>query len=398
MAETRIQVVDVPEEESHSQQLQDQTPLLKVEQSQQSQNQEITEEDQEADTHLDRTLKTLDSFLALLGFKQNSILGVGLCWTVFLLIGFLLPVVILQLSNCPGCEKGQIKSFELDIVASQASLAAASLICVSHNLRKYGIRKFLFVDRHTGHEERFSDQYIQKISESVRLLVLWIIHFDDYGKLLERQSDVLILIKEHIRLRHYLSKISHRFRIYLILVFLIVTVSQFVTLFQTTGYTGIITFMNGGDFAVSSIVQVAGIALCLNAAAKISHRAQGIGSLASQWHALRTCTLTDASQFRLSNSTGSLEVGNMIGSLYTSYSESDLESLDFVSTGRSTPLSSYASSYHKRQALVTYLQSNPGGITVFGWTVDRGMINTIFFVQLSLVLFVLGKTVIFPSE
>ena len=80
---------------------------------------------------------------------------------------------------------------------------------------------------------------------------LQIIHFDDYGKLLERQSDVLILIKEHIRLRHYLSKISHRFRIYLILVFLIVTVSQFVTLFQTTGYTGIISFINGGDFAVS---------------------------------------------------------------------------------------------------------------------------------------------------
>ncbi|XP_071927126.1 uncharacterized protein [Coffea arabica] len=398
MAETHIQVADVPEEESHSRQLQDQTPLLKVEQTQQSQNQETTEEDQEAYTPLDKTLKTLDSFLALLGFKQNSILSVGLSWMVFLLIGFFLPVVILQLSNCPGCEKGQIKSFELDIVASQASLAAASLICVSHNLRKYGIRKFLFVDRYTGHVERFSDQYIQKISESVRLLVLWIIHFDDYGKLLERQSDVLILIKEHIRLRHYLSKISHRFRIYLILVFLIVTVSQFVTLFQTTGYTGIISFINGGDFAVSSIVQVAGITLCLNAAAKISHRAQGIGSLAGQWHALRTCTPTDASQFRIASSTGSLEVDHMIGSLYTSYSESDLESLEFVPTSQSTPLSSYASSYHKRQALVTYLQSNPGGITVFGWTVDRGLINTIFFIQLSLVLFVLGKTVVFTSQ
>lgn len=80
---------------------------------------------------------------------------------------------------------------------------------------------------------------------------LQIIHFDDYGKLLDRHSDVLVLIQEHIRLRHYLSKISHRFRIYLILVFLIVTVSQFVTLFQTTGYPGMITFINGGDFAVS---------------------------------------------------------------------------------------------------------------------------------------------------
>jgi hypothetical protein len=42
---------------------------------------------------------------------------------------------------------------------------------------------------------------------------------------------------------------------------------------------------------------------------------------------------------------------------------------------------------------VMYLQSNPGGFTVFGWRVDRTLINTIFFLEISLVLFVLGKTV-----
>ena len=79
------------------------------------------------------------------------------------------------------------------------------------------------------------------------------IHFDDYGKLLERESDVLVFIEEHIRLRYHLSKISHRFRIFLVLQFLVVTAGQFVTLFQTTGYSGLITFVNGGDFAVSSM-------------------------------------------------------------------------------------------------------------------------------------------------
>lgn len=81
---------------------------------------------------------------------------------------------------------------------------------------------------------------------------LQIIHFEDYGKLLERESDVVALLQEHARLRYYLSKISHRFRIYLLLQFFIVTVSQFMFLFQTTGYNGMITFINGGDFAVSS--------------------------------------------------------------------------------------------------------------------------------------------------
>lgn len=47
---------------------------------------------------------------------------------------------------------------------------------------------------------------------------------------------------------------------------------------------------------------------------------------------------------------------------------------------------------------VLYLQMNPGGITIFGWTVDRHLINTIFFIELSLVTFVLGRTVVFTSE
>ncbi|KAJ0038345.1 hypothetical protein Pint_23675 [Pistacia integerrima] len=101
-------------------------------------------------TDLDRTLKRLENFLSILGFNQSSVLGFVLSWSAFLLIGVLLPVVILELSNCPGCEKGQIKDFELVIVASQACVAAVSLLCLSHNLRKYGIRRFLFVDRYSG--------------------------------------------------------------------------------------------------------------------------------------------------------------------------------------------------------------------------------------------------------
>ncbi|KAG8383279.1 hypothetical protein BUALT_Bualt05G0168000 [Buddleja alternifolia] len=428
------------------------TPLLKTpDQTLESNPQNVRQNDKE--TLLDKTLQRLDLFLSILGFNQSSVWSFCITWGVFLVIGIVLPVVMLELSNCPGCEKGQIKSFEIGIVVSQACLAAASLICLSHNLRKYGVRKFLFVDRYSGHVERFSDQYVQKISDSMRLLVLWllpccllktareiirlcfvhheswwqsavvlfgfvfswtyattiflsacilfhivcnlqIIHFDDYGKLLERESDVVVLLQEHARLRYYLSKISHRFRIYLLLQFLIVTISQFMTLFQTTEYNGIITFINGGDFAVSSIVQVVGIILCLNAAAKISHRAQGMGGIASRWHALMTCSTTDASQLRTSNSIGNLESANNSGSFHVDYSESDLESLDFITAPTYTQLASYMSSYHKRLALVMYLQANPGGITIFGWTVDRGLINTIFFIELSLVTFVLGKTIV----
>lgn len=98
--------------------------------------------------------------------------------------------------------------------------------------------------------------YLSLISLSASVLFhmvcnLQVIHFDDYGKLLERESDVLVFMEEHIRLRYHLSKISHRFRIYLLLGFFVVTASQFVTLLRTTAYSGIITIINGGHFAVS---------------------------------------------------------------------------------------------------------------------------------------------------
>ncbi|KAJ0631336.1 hypothetical protein HanLR1_Chr17g0652871 [Helianthus annuus] len=72
--------------------------------------------------------------------------------------------------------------------------------------------------------------------------------------------------------------------------------------------------------------------------------------------------------------------------------------MNYTPLPTNTQLTSYLSSYHRRQAFVIYLQNNPGGITLYGWTVDRSLINTIFFIELSLVLFVLGRTTVFTYE
>ncbi|PWZ17509.1 hypothetical protein Zm00014a_031074 [Zea mays] len=229
---------------------------------------------------------------------------------------------------------------------------------------------------------------------------LQVIHFDDYGKLLEQDADPLVYLKEHLQLRHNLSKISHRFRVFLLLLFLSVTAGQFAILFKTTAYSGPINFTNGGDIAVSSVVQVVGLVLCLHAAAKISHRAQNIAALASRWHALATCS-TDSTYVTTPNSSGNL--APFPAHLFLrDYSGSDLESLDSASVQGSShgtaQLASYMSSYHKRESLVLYLLANPGGITIFGWIVDRAFLNTILMLELTLVLFVLSKTVVIPAK
>ncbi|XP_042041881.1 uncharacterized protein LOC121787264 [Salvia splendens] len=403
------------------------------------------------ETDLDQSLTTLEKFLGLLGFCHHTLLRATLSWLAFLLLALALPLAEIELSRCSACEKLQIETFQLQILVSRAVVAAVSLLCLSRNLRKYGIRKALFVDRCHGRMTEFRKQYIHRIRVFYWLLGSWfgvcfvlktgrevarlvylhngswglsiilliicllswsystlvflsgcalfnlvgnlqIIHFQNYGKVLEKDLDVSLYIEEHMTLTFDLSKISHRFRIFLLLEFLIVTASQFVTLLQATENQGIINLINGGDFAVLSIVQLAGIVLCLSAAAKISHRAQSLGSIASRWHALVTCNSNDGS------GSGNVENGGNAephpsGSLSFNCSESDLESADYIPLPSDIHPTPSKSSYERRQAFVTYVQSNTGGFTIFGWIVDRMLINTIFFIELSLVFFVLGKTI-----
>jgi hypothetical protein len=143
-----------------------QTPLLNSKKNHTRQEPQ-QEEGQNEETHLEQSLEKLEKFLTFLGFNQSSLWSSALSWVAFLLIGVALPVVVLELSDCSDCEEYQIKSFEMEIVASQACLAAVSLLCLSHNRRKYGIRRFLFVDRFNGQMARFRDDYDKQIWVSI---------------------------------------------------------------------------------------------------------------------------------------------------------------------------------------------------------------------------------------
>ncbi|XP_073002793.1 uncharacterized protein [Typha latifolia] len=402
------------------------------------------------DLPVDRSIRRLESVLGLLGFPLSSApLDIFLSVGEFLVLGVAFPsAAVFLLSRCDG---SRIERFDVVVLVSQGVAAAISLVCVSRNLLKYGIRRLLFVSERYGRVDRFQKEYIRKIQDffllswwilpcflvktaceiyrfiyishesvwrsvaaSVASITSWtylttiylssctffnlicnvqIVHLEDYGKILEQDADTLMYVEEHLQLRYNLSKISHRFRIFLLLLFVSVTASQFVILFETTGYGGTINFTIAGDLAVSratSFIQVAGVVLYLHAAAKISHRAQGIASLASRWHALVTCSSSDPTLTRCTNSSENLEAfpANL---LRTDYSESDVESFDNLMVHKNSQLASFLP-YHKRNALVMYLMSNPGGITIFGLMVGRALVSTIFSLELTLVLFVLGET------
>ena len=57
---------------------------------------------------------------------------------------------------------------------------------------------------------------------------------------------------------------------------------------------------------VCSAVQLSGFLLCLSGAARITHRAQGIVSVATRWHMIETCASSGSPQCQTRQALGKL--------------------------------------------------------------------------------------------
>ncbi|KAK7352814.1 hypothetical protein VNO80_18243 [Phaseolus coccineus] len=208
---------------------------------------------------------------------------------------------------------------------------------------------------------------------------LQILRYEGLHKLFEGcESDANTIFREHVRIRRQLWITSHRYRFFIISCLVTITVSQLTSLLLVLESKSDTTFFNSGDLVICSAVQLCGFVLCLTGAARITHRAQGIVSIAAKWHMVVTNASAESEQWQ----------GQMPEVLPgPSASDSDSSEIHISVTPRPC-------SFHTRQALVTYLQHNCGGITLFGFVLDRGLLHTLFAFELSMVLWILSMVVV----
>ncbi|XP_054793565.1 uncharacterized protein LOC129299140 isoform X1 [Prosopis cineraria] len=211
---------------------------------------------------------------------------------------------------------------------------------------------------------------------------LQILRFEGVHKLFEGcGSDANVIFCEHVKIRKQLSVTSHRYRFFIIVCLVTITVSQLGSLFLILASKSVMTFFNSGDLVICSGVQLCGCFLCLLGAARITHRAQGIVAVATRWHMLVTKSCAESETDHQWKSQTPEGLGN----------ESDSDSSDiYISVTAQQP----SSAFQTRQALVSYLQHNNGGITLFGFALDRGLLHTLFAFEFSLVLWILSKVVV----
>ncbi|XP_015948334.2 uncharacterized protein LOC107473292 [Arachis duranensis] len=148
-----------------------------------------------------------------------------------------------------------------------------------------------------------------------------------------------------------------------------------------------------------SVTLLSALCILLRSATKITHRAQAITGLAAKWHVCATLDSFDgagAGDGLVAAAENSTE--RIFPHVGTDGDSSDTDDggdeEDDINSTKLIPSYAYSTiSYQKTQALVNYFENNGAGITMFGVMLDRGTLNTIFGIEMSLVLWLLGKTI-----
>ncbi|XP_076933758.1 uncharacterized protein LOC143599762 [Bidens hawaiensis] len=222
---------------------------------------------------------------------------------------------------------------------------------------------------------------------------LQILRLQDFAQVFHVDSDVESVLKEHLRIRRHLRIISHRYRVFIMWTLLLITISQFTSLLDTTRPKADLSIFKTGEVALVSVSLLAGLMILLRSATRITHKAQGVTSLAAKWHVCATIESFDAPDADTETPpAGAVE--NQVFRPDSSTSDNEAGSEDGLDSTKLIPAYAYSTlSFQKRQALVTYFENNPAGITVYGFMLDRTSVHTIVMIEMSLVLWLLGKTV-----
>ncbi|KAK4439760.1 hypothetical protein Salat_0310900 [Sesamum alatum] len=223
---------------------------------------------------------------------------------------------------------------------------------------------------------------------------LQILRLQDFAQVFQVDSDVESVLREHLRIRRHLSIISHRYRAFILWALIFITASQFASLLMTTRPNADVNIYHAGELAVCSVSLLSGLLSLLRSASRITHKAQAVTSLAAKWHVCATVDSFDTTEIE----TAAAQVARE--QIFTESSEgsSDLDDVgdeeDELDNTKFLPSYAYSTiSFQKRQALVTYFEQNRAGITVYGFMLDRSYLHTIFGIEFSLVLWLLGKTI-----
>lgn len=408
-------------------------------------------------SHARDELHSFRTWLRWMCVDQSNFATSSLSWSVFLIFALLVPSLSYFFLACDDCDAKHTRPFDGVVQLSLSSIATLSFLCLSRFVKHFGLRRFLFFDKLCNESETVRKGYTKQLNRSLLILFIFvlpcfaaeaaykiwwyasggsripflgnayvsdtlacilellswfyrtvvfflvcvlfrlicylqILRLQDFAQVFYTESDVESVLREHLRIRRHLRIISHRYRVFILCALIIITVSLFFSLLMTTRSSSEVNIYKAGELTLCCVSLLAGLMILLRSATRITHKALSVTSLATKWH---VCATIDSFEAGDTETPAAHNAVNRIFSGQSSSGEEDVgDEEDELDNSKFIPAYAYSTiSFQKRQALVTYFENNRAGITIFGFMLDRGSLHTIFGIELSLVLWLLGKTI-----
>lgn len=178
------------------------------------------------------------------------------------------------------------------------------------------------------------------------------------------------VLREHSLLQKVLRLISHRFRQFLLVTFILIFFESFGTLYfilnaimdmdtkeqRHYSVTGIIVRL---ELSSSALLHIVGLVLNIRAILIMTHRLRAVQTIASEQHAHLTCKMN-----LMKEDDDQKEMLRGLG-------------MEFEQ-------------YMKRQSLLQYMVNHPLGITIYGFLIDREFLRSFHMVVVSLTVFLVS--------
>lgn len=110
--------------------------------------------------------KSYISPLKWLFLDQSSLWKTGLSWSIFFVLNIGVPLASHLLFSCSNCDPSHQRPYDAIVQLSLSVFAALSFFSLSSFARKYGFRKFLYLDRLCDESENVRQGYVQQLNVS----------------------------------------------------------------------------------------------------------------------------------------------------------------------------------------------------------------------------------------
>lgn len=97
---------------------------------------------------------------------QSNLWHAGLSWSIFSLLAIAVPLLSHFVYHCNTCDQNHRRPFDSIVQLSLSVLSLISFLSLSSFSRKYGLRRFLFLDKLSGVSDQVERGYVHQIHVS----------------------------------------------------------------------------------------------------------------------------------------------------------------------------------------------------------------------------------------